>query len=259
MAIIKKFYITKFKQIRPKIELKNISLSFNKRQILDNISFSIREGEICGLLGPNGVGKSTIFNLIVGLLKPDYGDIFIDKKKVTQLPIYYRASDFKVSIVPQYGGLFLDLTCYQNLLAISDLVIKDRKDRIFKIEKMISKFELDAVKNIKTKYLSGGQKKRVNLAMALLSDPKIVLMDEPFSGLDLMAIRNLQETIVNLQTEDNGRCCVISDHAAKDLLSISDRGIILANRKIIAHETPKDLVNNKEARRLYFGDSFNIN
>ena len=259
MAIIKKFYITKFKQERPKIELKNVSVSFKKRQILDNISFTIREGEICGLLGPNGVGKSTIFNLIIGLLKPNYGSIIIDKKVVTNLPIYLRASDFKVSIVPQYGGLFLDLTCYQNLMAIADLVIEEKKDRIFKIEKMISKFELDAVKDIKSKYLSGGQKKRVNLAMALLSDPKIVLMDEPFSGLDLMAIRNLKETIVNLQTEDNSRCCIISDHAAKDLLSISDRGIILANKKVIAHETPKDLINNKEAKRLYFGDAFNIN
>ena len=259
MAIIKKFYITKFKEERPKIELKNISLSFNKRQILDTISFTIREGEICGLLGPNGVGKSTIFNLIVGLLKPDYGEILIDKKKVTNLPIYHRATDFKVSIVPQYGGLFLDLTCYQNLMAIADLVIEIKSERIFKIEKMISKFELDTVKNIKAKHLSGGQKKRVNLAMALLSDPKIVLMDEPFAGLDLMAIRNLQETIVNLQTEDNSRCCIISDHAAKDLLSISDRGIILANQKVIAHETPKDLINNEEAKRVYFGDSFKIN
>ena len=259
MGIIKKFYITKFKEERPKIELKNISLSFNKRQILDNISFTIREGEICGLLGPNGVGKSTIFNLIVGLLKPDYGEILIDKKKVTNLPIYHRATDFKVSIVPQYGGLFLDLTCYQNLMAIADLVIEIKSERIFKIEKMISKFELDTVKNIKAKHLSGGQKKRVNLAMALLSDPKIVLMDEPFAGLDLMAIRNLQETIVNLQTEDNSRCCIISDHAAKDLLSISDRGIILANQKVIAHETPKDLINNEEAKRVYFGDSFKIN
>ena len=126
MGIIKKFYITKFKKDRPKIELKNISLSFNKRQILDNISLTVREGEILGLLGPNGVGKSTIFNIIVGLLKPDYGDIYIDKKKVTNLPIYKRALDFKVSIVPQNGGVFTDMTCYQNLRAIADLVVKDK-------------------------------------------------------------------------------------------------------------------------------------
>ena len=160
MGVVKKFYITKFKEERPKIELKNISLSFNKRQILDNISLTIREGEICGLLGPNGVGKSTIFNIIIGLLSPDYGEVFINKKKVTNLPIYKRALDFGVSIVPQSGGIFSDLTCYQNLIAIADLVIKEKKDINFKVEKMIAKFELDAVKNIKAKYLSGGQKKK---------------------------------------------------------------------------------------------------
>ena len=259
MGIVKKFYITKFKKERPKIELKNISLSFNKRQILDNISLTIREGEICGLLGPNGVGKSTIFNLIIGLIKPDFGDIFIDKKRVTDVPIYQRALEFKVSIVPQSGGVFSDLTCYQNFNAVADLVIKEKKDKIFKIEKLISKFELDAVKNIKAKYLSGGQRKRVSIAMALLSNPKVVLMDEPFQGLDLISTRYLQETIVNLQTEDNNRCCIISDHAARDLLNISDRAVIIANKKIVAHGPPKELLKNEKARNLYFGDTFNIN
>lgn len=259
MGIIKKFYITKFKKDRPKIELKNISLSFDKRQILDNISMTIREGEICGLLGPNGVGKSTIFNLIIGILKPDYGNIFIDKKKVTGVPIYKRALEYKVSVVPQSGGVFSDLSCFNNLKAIADLVIYSKKEKNFKIEKMISKFELDAVKNIKAKYLSGGQKKRLCIAMALLSNPKIVLMDEPFQGLDLLSTRYLQETIVNLQTEDNNRCCIISDHAARDLLSISDSAFVLANKKIIAHGSPKDLLKNESARTLYFGDTFNVN
>ena len=259
MGIIKKFYITKFKKDRPKIELKNISLSFNKRQILDNISLTIREGEICGLLGPNGVGKSSIFNIILGLLKPDFGEIFIDKINVTHLPIYERAKRFNVSVVPQNGGVFSDLTCFQNLTAIADLVIKEKKERIFKIEKLIAKFELDAVKNIKAKYLSGGQRKRVCIAMALLSNPKVILMDEPFQGLDLMSTSYLQETIVNLQTEDINRCCIISDHAARDLLKISDRALILANKKIIAQGAPKDLVKDQNARNFYFGDAFNIN
>ena len=259
MGIIKKFYITKFKKERPKIELKNISLSFGTRQILDNITITVREGEICGMLGPNGVGKSTIFNLITGLLKPNFGNIYIDKKKINNVPIYKRALDFKISIVPQSGGVFSDLTCYQNLNAIADLVIKDKKNKSFEIEKMISKFELDAVKNIKAKYLSGGQKKRVCIAMALLSNPKVVLMDEPFQGLDLLSTNYLQETIVNLQTEDNSRCCIISDHAAADLLKISDRAIILANKKVIAHGPPKELVKNESAKSLYFGDTFNIN
>jgi len=259
MAIIKKFRITTFKKEINKISLKKISLSFNKRQILDDISFNIREGEICGLLGPNGVGKSTIFNIIVGLIKPNYGEILINQKNVTDLPIFKRAIDFGLSIVPQTGGIFSNLTCLENLKAISEIVINNKSERNFKIEKMISKFELDAVKNTKAKHLSGGQRKKVSIAMSLMSDPKIILMDEPFQGPDIMSTRDLQETIVNLQTENNNRSCIISDHAARDLLAISDRAIILANKKIIAQGTPSELINNTNAKNLYFGEAFKIN
>ena len=174
MAIIKKFRITTFKKEINKITLKKISLSYNKRQILDDVSFNIREGEICGLLGPNGVGKSTIFNIIVGLVKPNYGDIYINQKVVTDVPIYKRAIDFGLSIVPQTGGVFSNLTCLENLKAISEIVIEKKEERNFKIEKIISKFELDAVKNTKAKHLSGGQRKKVSIAMSLMSDPKII-------------------------------------------------------------------------------------
>jgi lipopolysaccharide export system ATP-binding protein len=259
MAIIKKFRITTFKKEINKISLKKISLSYNKRQILDDISFNIREGEICGLLGPNGVGKSTIFNIIVGLVKPSYGNVYINQKNVTEIPIYKRALDFSLSIVPQSGGVFSNLTCLENLKAISEIVVKNKNERSFRIEKMISKFELDAVKNTKAKHLSGGQRKKVSIAMSLMSNPKIILMDEPFQGLDIMSTRDLQETIVNLQTEDNTRCCIISDHAARDLLAISDRAIILANKKIIAQGTPSELMDDRNARNLYFGDAFKIN
>ena len=140
MAIIKKFRITTFKKEKSKISMKNISFSFNKRQILEDISFVVRQGEICGLLGPNGVGKSTIFNIITGLLNPDFGEIEIDQKKVTNIPIYKRALDFGVAIVPQSGGVFSNLTCIQNLIAISEIVIKEKNERSFKVENMISKF-----------------------------------------------------------------------------------------------------------------------
>ena len=259
MAIIKKFRITTFKKEINKISLKKISLSFNKRQILDDVSFNVREGEICGLLGPNGVGKSTIFNIIIGLIKPNYGDVHINQKNVTDIPIYKRAIDFGLSIVPQTGGVFSNLTCLENLKAISEIVVINKDERSFRIEKMISKFELDAVKNTKAKYLSGGQRKKVSIAMSLMSNPKIILMDEPFQGLDIMSTRDLQETIVNLQTEDNNRCCIISDHAARDLLAISDKAIILANKKIVAQGSPTELLNNVNARNLYFGDAFKIN
>ena len=258
MAIIKKFRITTFKKQINKILLKNISLSYNKRQVLEDISLSFREGEICGLLGPNGVGKSTLFNIIVGLIKPDYGNVSINGKNVTNIPIYERALNFKLSIVPQSGGVFSELTCVNNLIAVGQVTNKEKNLINFKVEKMVSKFSLDAVKNLKAKYLSGGQRKKLCIAMALMSDPKIILMDEPFQGLDIMSTKDLQETITNLQTEDSARCCIISDHAARDLLAICDRAIILANKKIIAEGSPSDLMNNKNAKQIYFGDAFKL-
>tara|TARA_B100001996_G_scaffold91447_1_gene68134 strand:- start:202 stop:981 length:780 start_codon:yes stop_codon:yes gene_type:complete len=258
MAIIKKFRITTFKKQINKILLKNISLSYNKRQVLEDISLSFREGEICGLLGPNGVGKSTLFNIIVGLIKPNYGNISINGKNVTNIPIYERALNFKLSIVPQSGGVFSELTCVNNLIAVGQITQKEKNLINFKVEKMVSKFSLDAVKNLKAKYLSGGQRKKLCIAMALMSDPKIILMDEPFQGLDIMSTKDLQETITNLQTEDSTRCCIISDHAARDLLAICDRAIILANKKIIAEGSPSDLMNNKNAKQIYFGDAFKL-
>ena len=131
MAIIKKFRITTFKKEKNKISLNKISLSYNKRQILDDVSLNVREGEICGLLGPNGVGKSTIFNIIVGLVKPNYGDVFINQTNVTNIPIYKRAIDFGLSIVPQSGGVFSNLTCIENLKAISEIVIKKKRRKKF--------------------------------------------------------------------------------------------------------------------------------
>ena len=258
MAIIKKFRITTFKKQINKILLKNISLSYNKRQVLEDISLSFREGEICGLLGPNGVGKSTLFNIIVGLIKPNYGNISINGKNVTNIPIYERALNFKLSIVPQSGGVFSELTCVNNLIAVGQITQKEKNLINFKVEKMVSKFSLDAVKNLKAKYLSGGQRKKLCIAMALMSDPKIILMDEPFQGLDIMSTKDLQETITNLQTEDSTRCCIISDHAARDLLAICDRAIILANKKIIAEGSPNELMNNKNAKQIYFGDTFKL-
>ena len=259
MGIIKKFRITEFKEDRPKILLKDISLSFNKRQILENINLTLRQGEICGLLGPNGVGKSSLFNIIIGSIKPDYGKVFINKMEVTNIPIFERALRFGVAIVPQTGGVFSDLSCFENLKAIGEIVVKDSNERSFQIEKMIAKFELDAVKNVKAKHMSGGQRKRLAISLALLSNPKVVLMDQPFQGLDMLAWRNLQETIVNLQTENNERLILVSDHAARDLLAICDRAIILANKKIIKAGTVNEVLNDEISKNLYFGDSFKIN
>jgi len=257
MAIIKKFRIKSFKNKKPIIKIDKISLSFGKRKILDNISFSINQGQILGLLGPNGAGKSTIFNLITGLIKPDYGLINISSNVVNDYPIYLRTKKFKIGYVPQHGGYFHDLTLLENLIAIGEILISDKKIRVEKINSLISKFELDAVRDIKSSYLSGGQKKRLVIALALLGDPKILLLDEPFAALDVLTIKMLQEIIVNLQSENN-ITIILCDHQARDLLTCVDMAIILSNCKIIAKGTPSELINNIDAKNAYFGESFKI-
>ena len=258
MAIIKKFRIKSYKNPKPIISLENISLSFGERKILDNVSFSINQGEILGMLGPNGVGKSTIFNLITGLIKPNYGKVKFNNIDVTNYPIYLRTTKFKIGYVPQYGGYFSDLTLLDNLKAISEIVIQDKNIINNKIDQLISKFELDAVRNIKAKFLSGGQKKKLVIALALLGDPKVLLLDECFAALDVLTIKMLQEIIVNLQSENNLTIC-ICDHQARDLLSCVDLAVILSNCKIIAQGTPSHLVNNDIAKNAYFGESFKFN
>ena len=258
MAIIKKFRIKSFKSQKPLIKLDKLSLSFGKRKILENINLTVNEGQIVGLLGPNGVGKSTIFNLITGLIKPDYGSIIINSKIVNDYPIYLRTTKFKIGYVPQYGGYFHDLTLLQNLHAIGEILVADKKVRIEKIDSLIAKFELDAVQDVKASYLSGGQKKRLVIALALLGNPKILLLDEPFAALDVMTIKTLQRIIVNLQSENN-ISIILCDHQARDLLSCVDIATVLSNCKIIASGTPSELISNSEAKTAYFGDSFKIN
>ena len=258
MAIIKKFRIKNFKNIQPIISMENISLSYGKRKILENISFKINHGQILGMLGPNGVGKSTIFNLITGLIKPDYGKIKFNNTNVINFPIYERTTKFKIGYVPQYGGYFHDLTSLENLKAIAEIVIQDKKFVHHKIDKLIAKFELDAIRDVKAKFLSGGQKRKLVIALALIAGPKVLLLDEPFAALDVLTIKMLQEIIVNLQTE-NDIAIIICDHQARDLLSCVDSAILLSNCKIIAQGTPSELVNNIEAKDAYFGDSFKFN
>ena len=237
---IKKFRIKSFKKNVSILRLEKVSIKFGKKTILDSLNLNLNQGQILGLLGPNGVGKSTIFNLITGLLTPDYGSIIINSKMVNDYPIYQRAIKFKIGFVPQHGGFFNDLTVYENLNAIAEINIDNLSTRNEKINSLISNFELDSIRDIPAKLLSGGQKKK------------------PFAALDVMTIKILQEIIVNLQSSSN-ISVILCDHQARDLLKCVDQAAIIHNGRVVAQDSPSNLINDVVAKDTYFGDSFKIN
>jgi len=258
MSNIKKFRIKSFKKELPVLQLDKLTLKFGKRIILDNLNLQLNSGQILGLLGPNGVGKSTIFNIIIGFIKPDFGSIIINNNKVNNYPIHQRTIKFKIGFVPQYGGFFHDLTVHENLKAIAEITISDKSYREEKINSLISKFEFDPILDIKGNFLSGGQKKKLVIALALIADPKILLLDEPFAALDVMTIKTLQNIIVELQSINN-ISVILCDHQARDLLACVDKAVIIHNGKVIAEGSPSNLIQNVEARNAYFGEAFKIN
>ena len=257
MGTVKPFRIKSFKKTNSAIEFQNISLAYGSRLILNDINFSINENTIHGLLGPNGAGKSSIYHLMTGIINPKNGKIKINNEEATNYPVYLRTKKYRIGYVPQYGGAFSELTLLENLKAISEIVIENKNYRTERINYLISKFELDNLKEIKAKFLSGGQKKKLVIALSLISQPKVLLLDECFAALDVLTIKMLQEIIVNLQNEKKITIC-ICDHQARDLLACVDIAMILSNCKIIAEGSPSELVNNIDAKSAYFGESFSF-
>ena len=258
MALIKKFRIKSFKEKQALLTLDKISMFYNKRQILNNLNLKINKQEVLGMLGPNGVGKSTIFHIITGLKDPSYGKVLIKGIDCTNIPIYERATRFKLGYVPQYGGFIQDLSLIENLKLVGEIHIKEKELRKSKIDKIISQFEFDPLLKIKAKHLSGGQKKKLVISMALINDPSILLLDEPFAALDILTIKMLQEIIVNLQSLEK-ITIVVCDHQARDLLSCVDRAVVLSDGKIIASGSPSEIIKDSSAKSAYFGDEFKIN
>ena len=259
MSQIKPFRIKSFKKNIQICSFKDICLSYGEQQILNNINLDIYPGEILGLLGPNGVGKSSLFNLLIGLVKPNSGQILINSINVNDIPTYLRARKFKIGYVPQYGGYFHDLTLMENFNAIAEIIIKDKNKRITKIDELINKFQLNNLLKVKAKYLSGGQKRKLVICLALLGEPKILLCDEIFAALDVLTIHMLKQILIDLQKGNTELSIIVCEHQARELLAIVDRAMILSRGKIIAKGTPTELLNNEQARLAYFGEHFKLN
>ena len=226
MAIIKKFRIKSFKKKKSIVSFKKVSLSFGNRRIINEISFDVNHGEILGILGPNGVGKSTIFNLITGLIKPDAGEVLFENKNITDLPMYLRTKKFNIGFVPQHGGFFHDLTLFENLKAIAEIIIKTQRESLQKINFLISKFELDSVRDIKAKFLSGGQKRKLVIALALIVNPRIILMDEPFSALDPRRRAMLNKELKQLQSALKTSIVMVT-HDIEEAIFLGDEVLVL--------------------------------
>jgi len=257
MSLIKKFRIKSFKEEKPIIELKNLTITYGNRQIVEQLNLGIQKSEICGLLGPNGAGKSSIYHSILGLVKPTFGKIIIDGIDATNIPTHQRCSKFGISWVPQYGGSWSDLTVFDNLMAIAELHIKNNEERLSKVNNLIRQFELHNVVKLKSKFLSGGQVRKLTLAMAMVKNTKILILDEPFAALDPQSVKMIQQIIVSLQMFEKISVS-ISDHSSRDLLSCVDKAMVLSEGKIVAIGTPQELIKNTRAIEAYFGEGFKI-
>ena len=254
MSNIKKFRIIKFKS-KPVFTAKNISKSFGERVVLRKIDIHLNKGEMLGLLGSNGAGKSTFMNIVLGLLKSDFGDIFLGNTKLTPLPIHQR-SKLGIAYLPQQTSIFRGLTVYENLLGIAQIVKKSTVDQKDIVEKLMAEFSITHLRDIKATALSGGERLRAEIARCLINNPKVLLLDEPFAGVDLLSIQDIKGLLLKLQTR--GCAVLVTDHNASQLLSVVDRAYVLANGNIIANGTPRQIINTTEAKKLYFGEDFTI-
>jgi len=255
MASIKKFRILKFKS-KPILTVKGISKLIDKRVILRKIDFEINKGEIFGLLGPNGAGKSVTFNVLLGIMKADHGNVFVEGTRITNFAIHERAKKFRIGYIPQNDSVFKGLSCINNLKAIAEITIKDRVKQESVVEELLSEFNLSHLRNVIANNLSGGERKKLVIARALVNNPKILLMDEPYGAVDPINIDMIKKIIIDLQKK--GVSVLITDHSAQNVLSIVDRCSIISGGEIITSGKPKEIIHNNKARQLYFGENFNI-
>ena len=255
MSSVKKFRVLKFKS-KPILTARSLSKSINKRVILRKIDFEINKGEIFGLLGPNGAGKSVTFNVLLGIMKADHGEVYASGEKISNLPIHQRATKYKIGFIPQNDSVFRGLNVEDNLRAIAEISIKDKKEQDDIIEQLLSEFSLTHLKNVNADNLSGGERKKVVIARSLINKPKILLMDEPYGAVDPINLDVIKNIIVNLQKKNVS--VLLTDHNAQNVLSIVDRCSIISDGSIVTSGTPRQIINDDKAKKLYFGENFNI-
>ena len=239
-----------------KLSTDQIGKSYKGRQVVRGVSVEVSRGEVVGLLGPNGAGKTTSFYMIVGLVAPDSGNILADGEDITRVPMYLRARQYGISYLPQEPSVFRKLTVEENILAVLEVQSLSREARRSRTEKLIEQLNLGNVRRTLGYALSGGERRRVEIARCLCIQPSFILLDEPFSGIDPIAVLDLQEIIAELKAGGIG--ILITDHNVRETLSVTDRAYIINEGRIFAAGTPERLAGDPEVRRLYLGESFSL-
>jgi lipopolysaccharide export system ATP-binding protein len=240
----------------PTLQGLELSKSYRGRKVVDNVQIEIGQGEVVGLLGPNGAGKTTTFYMIVGLARPDSGQVLLNGEEITDLPMYLRARS-GISYLPQEPSVFRQLTSEENLLAVLETLPLTPEQQRDRLEELLAQMGLETVRQSKAYMLSGGERRRLEIARSLTLQPSFILLDEPFSGIDPLTVRDLQELIRELSRSGIG--VLITDHNVRETLSVTDRAYIVNRGRIMAKGTPKDLSDNPEVRRVYLGDTFRLN
>ncbi|KAE9525343.1 MULTISPECIES: LPS export ABC transporter ATP-binding protein [Testudinibacter] len=238
------------------LSAQNLAKSYKGRQVVHDVSLTVNSGEIVGLLGPNGAGKTTTFYMVVGLVKNDHGSIKIDDLDITLLPMHNRAQQ-GIGYLPQEASIFRRLSVYDNLMAVleirKDLTQKQRKQRA---EELIDEFHIDHIRNNSGQSLSGGERRRVEIARALAVNPKFILLDEPFAGVDPISVIDIKKIILHLK--ERGLGVLITDHNVRETLDVCERAYIVSAGNMIATGSPQDILQNEDVKRVYLGDQFKL-
>ena len=235
------------------LSLTNIEKTIGSKKILSNVSFSIKKNEIVGLLGPNGAGKTTAFYIAAGLIFPNQGKVFINNKNVTSKPMHARAS-LGLGYLPQESSLFPDLSVENNLYGVAELQKKNKEYMIQKVAEIVNDFNLEKILQVKARMLSGGQRRKVEIARTLICDPEIILLDEPFAGIDPIAVEEIKELLQEISK--NNISILITDHNVRETLSLCKRAVILSEGIIIAEGNEESLKQNAHVKKEYFGEMF---
>jgi lipopolysaccharide export system ATP-binding protein len=235
------------------LDVRSIAKSYDKRTVLHDVSLHVERGEVVGLLGPNGAGKTTSFYSVMGLVKPDSGRIFLDGRDITHLPMYRRAI-LGLGYLPQETSIFRGLTVEQNILAVLEVAEPDPEARAARLERLLDEFGLVGLRASSALSLSGGERRRCEIARSLAAEPSIMLLDEPFAGIDPISISDIRDLVIELKQRDIG--VLITDHNVRETLDIVDRACIIYDGQVLFEGTPQALVADESVRRLYLGESF---